>query len=79
MAEARGDNNGILWSDLVQALRRCEDQRRVSQGTHGLIKATNIPTSRPWWTQVQGTQTIDVVPKILEYGLALCGHGCLLP
>ena len=78
MAEAGGDDNSALWGDLVQALRRCEGQRRVSQGTHCLIETANVPTGRPWWTQVQGAQTIDVVPKILEYSLALCGHGCLL-
>src|SRR5262245_65432690 len=78
MAKASSDNNGTLWGDLVQALRRCEGQRRVSQGTHGLIETANVPTGRPWWTQVQGAQTIDVVPKILQYGLALCGHGGLL-
>src|SRR5262245_29699266 len=78
MAKASSDNNGTLWGDLVQALRRCEGERRVSQGTYRLIETANVPTGRPWWTQVQGAQTIDVVPKILQYGLALCGHGCLL-
>jgi hypothetical protein len=78
MAKAGGDDNGVLWHDLMQALRRCESQRRVTQGTHGLIETANIPTGRPWRTQVQGAQTIDVVAEILQYGLALCGHGCLL-
>src|SRR5919198_4750509 len=78
MAEAGGDNNGTLWGELVQALRRCEGQRRVSQDTHRLIEAANIPTGRPWRTQVQGAQTIDIVPKILQYDLTLCGHTCLL-
>src|SRR5262245_33000462 len=78
MAKASSDNNGTLWGDLVQALRRCEGERRVSQGTYRLIETANVPTGRSWWTQVQGAQTIDVVPKILQYGLALCGHGCLL-
>src|SRR4029434_5987301 len=78
MAEAGGEDNGALWDDLVQALRCCEGQRRVSQETHSLIETANVSTGRPWRTQVQGAQTIDVVPKILQYGLALCGHGCLL-
>jgi hypothetical protein len=77
MAEAGGDHNGVLWGDLVQALRRCEGERRVSQGTHGLIKTANVPTGRPWWTQVQGAQTIDIIAEILEHGMTLCGHCCL--
>src|SRR5262245_14434990 len=78
MAEAGSDNNGVLWGDLVQALRRCEGQRRVSQTTHCLIDAANVPAGGSWWTQIQGAQTIDIIPKILEHGLALCRHGCLL-
>jgi hypothetical protein len=78
MAESGGNNNSVLWGDLVQALCRCEGERRISQGTHGLIETANVPTGRPWWTQIQGAQTIDIVAEILEHGRVLYGHWCLL-
>src|SRR2546430_571563 len=79
MAETRGDYDSPLWRDLMQALRRAEGQRDGRQLAYSLIETANVPTGRTRWTQVERAQTIDIVPEILEHGLALYGHCYLLP